>query len=93
VLVIAQDITERKARSSAPNASSAPWPKRSRQTAKALISAMDLDDVMNAILDNVVHVVPHGAANIMLIEGDHARPVYCALLARPGSICAGFSSR
>jgi len=75
VLVIAQDITERK-RAQAAEREQRALAEALAQTAKALISAMDLDDVMNAILDNVVHVVPHGAANIMLIEGDHARPVY-----------------
>lgn len=47
-----------------------------RDTAAALISALNLDAVMNTILDNVARVVPHDAANIMLIEDDHARVVY-----------------
>ncbi len=45
-------------------------------TARALISAPDIDAVMGTILENVALVVPHDAANIMLIEGDQARPVY-----------------
>lgn len=45
-------------------------------TANALISALDLDTVMNTILEGVARVVPHDAVNIMLIEGDLARPVY-----------------
>ncbi len=47
-----------------------------RDTASALINVIDLDAVMNILLENVAHVVPHAAANIMLIEGDLARPVY-----------------
>lgn len=46
------------------------------QTARALISALDLDDVMHTILENIAPVVPHDAANIMLLEGDQARAVY-----------------
>ncbi len=47
-----------------------------RDTAAALISALDLDTVMNTILENISRVVPHDAANIMLIEGDQAHVVY-----------------
>jgi len=75
VLVIAQDITERK-RAQAAEREQRALAEALAQTANALISAMDLDDVMNAILDNVARVVPHGAVNIMLIEDDRARPVY-----------------
>ncbi len=74
-LVIARDVTERKQAQRAERDQRA-LAEALAQTANALISVMDLDEVMNAILDNVAHVVPHGAANIMLIEGDHARPVY-----------------
>lgn len=42
-------------------------------TVSALTRTLDLDDVMNTILENVARVVPHDAANIMLIEGDQAR--------------------
>lgn len=46
-----------------------------RDTAATLISALDLDKVMDTILENVSRVVPHEAANIMLIENDHVRVV------------------
>jgi PAS domain S-box-containing protein len=45
-------------------------------TANALISALDLDSVMNTIVEGVGRVVPHDAVNIMLIDGELARPVY-----------------
>jgi len=75
VLVVVQDITESK-RAQAAEREQRALAEALAQTANALISAMDLDEVMNAILDNVARVVPHGAVNIMLIEGDRARPVY-----------------
>ncbi len=46
------------------------------ETAAALTRALDLDTVMNAILKTLDRVVPHDAANIMLIEGDHVRVVH-----------------
>lgn len=45
-------------------------------TASALIGATSVEAVMHTILANAVRVVPHAAANIMLIEGDLARPLY-----------------
>lgn len=45
-------------------------------TTSSLITALDLDAVMNTVLANVAHVVPHDAANIMLMEGDQVTPVY-----------------
>ena len=47
-----------------------------RDTASALISAVNLESVMNTILENVFEVVPHDAANIMLINDDFASPTY-----------------
>jgi signal transduction histidine kinase/putative methionine-R-sulfoxide reductase with GAF domain len=47
-----------------------------RDTASGLTSTLDPDVVMARILENVGRVVQHGAANIMLIEGDSARVVY-----------------
>lgn len=41
----------------------------------ALNSSLELDVVLNRILSNVGHVVPHDAANIMLLDGDVARVV------------------
>ncbi len=39
-----------------------------RETAAALIRALDLDTVMSTILENVTRVVPNDASNIMLME-------------------------
>ena len=44
-------------------------------SSSALNSTINLDDVLNQILLSVGLVVPHTAANIMLIEGDRARVV------------------
>lgn len=41
-----------------------------RDTAAALVSSLDPEEVLNRILDNLDRVVPHDAANIALIEGD-----------------------
>ncbi len=46
-----------------------------RDTAAAIIGSIDLDDVLDRVLDNVGRVVPHDAANIMLVESGVARPV------------------
>ena len=46
------------------------------ETGSALTRVLNLDAVMNTILQNVARVVPHDAANIMLIEGDQARVAY-----------------
>jgi PAS domain S-box-containing protein len=43
-----------------------------RDSAAALNSTLDLDDVLDRILDNVGRVVPHDTSNIMLIENDEA---------------------
>lgn len=74
-LVVAQDITERKQARTAER-EQRQLAEALRDSAAALISALDLKTVMNAILENVARVVPHDAANIMLIEKDQARPVY-----------------
>ncbi|HSD83864.1 MAG TPA: GAF domain-containing protein, partial [Anaerolineae bacterium] len=44
-----------------------------RDTAAAIIGSIDLDDVLDRILDNVGRVVPHDAANIMLVDAGVAR--------------------
>ena len=72
---IARDITERR-RAQMAEREQRVFAEALADTAKALISALNLDSVMNTILENVAHVVPHEAANIMLIEGDQARPIY-----------------
>ena len=48
-----------------------------RDTAAALNSTLDFDEVLDRILDYVGRVVPHDTANIMLIENDSARVVRC----------------
>jgi PAS domain S-box-containing protein len=44
-----------------------------RDTAAAIIGSIDLDDVLDRVLDNVGRVVPHDAANILLVEAGVAR--------------------
>ncbi|MCX7838206.1 MAG: GAF domain-containing protein [Anaerolineae bacterium] len=46
-----------------------------RDTAAALNSTLDFDEVVNRILINVERVVPYDSANLMLVEGDTARLV------------------
>jgi GAF domain-containing protein len=46
-----------------------------RDTAAALNSTLNFDEVMNRILINVERVVPYDSANLMLLEGDTARLV------------------
>jgi GAF domain-containing protein len=46
-----------------------------RDTAAVLNSTLDLDEVLDRILADVGHVVPHDSANIMLIEAGVARVV------------------
>jgi two-component system phosphate regulon sensor histidine kinase PhoR len=44
-------------------------------TAAALNSTLDLDEVLKHILDNIGRVAPHDAVNILLVENDFARIV------------------
>jgi PAS domain S-box-containing protein len=44
-----------------------------RDTVAAITGTIDLDDVLDRILDNAGRVVPHDAANIMLVEAGVAR--------------------
>ena len=46
-----------------------------RDSASALAGAPDFDAIAHTILENIVVVVPHDAANIMLVEGDQAHVV------------------
>ncbi|MCZ7543965.1 MAG: GAF domain-containing protein [Anaerolineae bacterium] len=48
-----------------------------RDSAAALSATLDYDEVLDRILTNVGRVVPHDAANIMLIDGDVVRMVRC----------------
>jgi PAS domain S-box-containing protein len=47
-----------------------------RDSAAALISALDLETVMKTLLETAARIVPYDGANIMLMEGSQARPVY-----------------
>jgi PAS domain S-box-containing protein len=44
-------------------------------TAAALNSTLNFDEVLNRVLDNVGRVVTHDAVDIMLVESDVARPI------------------
>jgi PAS domain S-box-containing protein len=46
-----------------------------RDTAALLTSTLDLNEVLDRILENIERVVPHDAANVMLIEEGTARIV------------------
>ncbi len=48
-----------------------------QDTAAALNSTLDLDQILSRILENVGRVVPHDGANIMLLEGDTAHFTRC----------------
>jgi diguanylate cyclase (GGDEF)-like protein len=43
--------------------------------ASILNSTLDIQDVLNRVLKNIGRVVPHDSANIMLVEGQHAKIV------------------
>ena len=46
-----------------------------KSIAATLNSTLDIDDVLGKVLETIGRVVPHNAANIMLIENEHARMV------------------
>jgi len=46
-----------------------------RDTAAALNSTLELDEILTRILENVKRIIPHDAASIMLLEGEQARVV------------------
>ena len=46
-----------------------------QETASILNSTLELDRVHDAILEQIVRVVPHDGAKISLIEGEHARVI------------------
>jgi PAS domain S-box-containing protein len=75
IFILTIDITERK-RARLAEHEQRVWAEALADTAAALNSALELKDVMNTILENVARVVPHDAANIMLIEDHLAHPVY-----------------
>lgn len=57
-----------------------------RDTAAALNSTLDVNEVFNRILMSIGRVVPHDSASIMLIEGDEARLVGHRGFAERGNI-------
>ncbi len=65
-----EDITERKQLEIAEHEQRA-LAEALRETATALNSTLNLDEVLDRILDNVGRVVPHDAAHIMLIDPTH----------------------
>jgi PAS domain S-box-containing protein/putative nucleotidyltransferase with HDIG domain len=73
-LVLINDITERLRAEMAEDEQRA-LAEALRDTASALNSTLDLDELLGRILDNVVRVVPHDAANIGLLEGGLVRIV------------------
>lgn len=46
-----------------------------RDTAAALNSTLELDEILKRLLENVKRIIPHDAASIMLLEGTQARIV------------------
>jgi len=56
-----------------------------RATAEALTTEINLDDLLDAILENIEKVVPHDSANIMLVESGIARVVRMRGLPSQGS--------
>jgi PAS domain S-box-containing protein len=75
VVLVFNDVTQRK-RAELAEQEQRRMAEALRVTGTALARTLDSDAVMNLILANVGLVVPHRAANIMLITGDEARVVY-----------------
>lgn len=73
-VVAVRDISERKQTEQAEREQRA-LAEALRDTAAALNSTLDLDEVLDRILANAERVVPHEAANIMLIDQGVARIV------------------
>ena len=73
-IVVVEDVTKRK-RSEAAEREQRLLAEALQDTAVGLNSTLDLSEVLERILANVGHVVPHDAADIMLIEGGNARMV------------------
>ncbi|MBN1963176.1 MAG: PAS domain S-box protein, partial [Anaerolineae bacterium] len=74
-VLLARDITERKQAEHAEHEQRA-LAETLHDTITALAGTLDPDRLMTRILENVGRVVPHDAANIMIIEGDVARVRY-----------------
>ena len=73
-VAVQEDITERKAMEAAEREQRI-LAEALRDTAAALTSTLDLDEVLERILANVGRVVPHDLANIMLVEDGLSRVV------------------
>jgi len=73
----AQDITERK-RAEAAEREQRILAEALRDTAEALNSTLNLEEVVERILDNVGRVISHDNASLMLFEGNYARVVRTA---------------
>lgn len=73
-LAIISDITERKAIEAAERAART-LAEALRETAVALIGTLELEEVLDQVLVNAQHVVPHDGANVILVEGDTGRIV------------------
>lgn len=67
ILIIATDITKRKQSEQQAHEQQI-FAEALRDTATALTSTLNINEVLERILTNVVKVVPHDSANIMLIE-------------------------
>lgn len=74
IYVIVHDITSRTMVEQAAREQRA-LAEALRDTAAALSSTLDVDEVLERILTNVGRVVPHDAATIMLVDGDSAHVV------------------
>jgi PAS domain S-box-containing protein len=82
-LVLANDITDRL-RAEAAEFEQRTLAEALRDTAAALNSTLDLDELLARILENVGRVVPHEAANIILVEDGMARVVRASGYAQHG---------
>ena len=71
VLLLVRDITDRKRAEAAEDEQRA-LAEALCDTVAAVNSTLNLDAVLDHILENVGRVVPHDAANIMLLDGDLA---------------------
>jgi PAS domain S-box-containing protein len=71
VLLLVRDITDRT-RAEAAEHEQRVLAEALRDTVAAVNSTLNLDTVLDHILENVGRVVPHDAANIMLLDGDQA---------------------
>jgi len=76
-LVIERDITERK-QAEEREREQRTLAEALENSAAALNSTLNFDDLLNRILDNVGRVVPHDTSNIMLLDedGDTLQPKY-----------------